>query len=1422
MNAMLPLFAADAKSDTAANIFGAARAMMPNLARGRALDRKLVGNTMSMMFGGSDAQGLWTWRDAYDAMEVALVLQLRRLAPQIGRVEDAPAEIAAMLSALSDLTMTHTRRSEEQVELDQFSTPPALGVIAIAAAQIRPGDRVLEPSAGTGLLAVLAEACGATVELNEFSAHRAALLDAVFPLADRTRHDAAYLPDLLSNSGSFHAVVSNPPFQVIDQHLKASLQTLADGGRLSAIVPTSFFNNSDALAALTANGRVVAAIAFPDRAFAKHGTSVTTGLIVIDRVAGGEPWDGSVYQAESLADAAIAATTVTPRANAQLRAFRTVSATSILAPRARTLATPSGKLGFLSSVAQVQYASKDWTGEGRDVGLYQSYDLARVSFPQSVPHPSQLVEAAAMATVPLPTPTYRPILPTALLERLFVSDAQMETVIYAGEAHSRMLPGWWTLGEAPHLSTLVREGTEGAHQYRCGFFLGDGTGAGKGTQVASIIADNMAQGRTRAVWISKNDPLIEDARRDWRSVGGANSDITPQGSWKQGEAIAMEKGILFTTYGTLRQPARGNNQSRLDQLVAWLGKDFDGVVAFDEAHGMGNAVAGGDGGRGKKKASLQGQAGLALQNLLPNARILYVSATGATTPENLAYASRLGLWGGPEAPFNTREAFLEACVAGGVAVMELIARELKAMGLYVARSLSFEGVEYEPLQHTLTAEDIAIWDEWADAFHIIHHNLREALEATGVTEDGKALGGQAMSSALSAFQSNAQRFFLALLSGMKAPTVIKGVRKALDDGNSAVLQIVSTNEAVMERRLAEIPAEEWNNLSIDLTPKDYVLDYLMGAFPITRMQAVTDENDNVTLQPLMKDGAPVICQEALAMREELVTRLACLPAVPSILDAILDTFGTDQVAEVTGRSRRVVQRQGRRVVERRGASAAKAETDAFMNGTKRILIFSDAGGTGRSYHADLKAANQQRRVHFLIEPGWKADTAIQGLGRTHRTNQACPPLFMPVTTNVQGEKRFISTISRRLDTLGALSKGERRAAGNGLFSAEDNLESPWARQALVAFFNNLIWGNAKCMTYAEFEDKTALNLSDGDGTPKKSDELPPMNTFLNRVLALRIADQNAIFDDFNEILTSILERAAASGALDRGMEDIRGDEVIIKSDDVLRTDPITGAQTRLIAFDVRTQRHLTTADAIVEEFDGQTRRKFGYFTNSRSGAAGVVEFGKTVIDDDGKLHKAVRIHRPDGATTQTLAQFEESAWEEALEPIWRAAWDAEVATSDPWLTRAMALVTGQLLPIWSKLPTSRTYVRRLKAPDGRRWLGRLIDPLQVPTLKAALGLTDIAAQLTDGETVMKLILDDKAEIAIDGEMFLRRARVMNDWRLEVVNGRQHQSELKLLGATLELINYNPRLFVNVGDHATLAAILKKWPATEIVDRRAAA
>src|SRR6202043_1660753 len=123
--------------------------------------------------------------------------------------------------------------------------------------------------------------------------------------------------------------------------------------------------------------------------------------------------------------------------------------------------------------------------------------------------------------------------------------------------------------------------------------------------------------------------------------------------------------------------------------------------------------------------------------------------------------------------------------------------------------------------------------------------------------------------------------------------------------------------------------------------------------------------------------------------------------VQGALDQIVQRFGTDLVAEVTGRSRRIVRKLGsgggdRLAVESRAASANLAEAQAFMDDEKRILVFSDAGGTGRSYHADLAAKNQRLRVHYLLEAGWKADTAIQGLGRSNRTNQAQPPLFRPI------------------------------------------------------------------------------------------------------------------------------------------------------------------------------------------------------------------------------------------------------------------------------------------------------------------------------------------------------------------------------------------------------------------------------------------
>jgi hypothetical protein len=95
-----------------------------------------------------------------------------------------------------------------------------------------------------------------------------------------------------------------------------------------------------------------------------------------------------------------------------------------------------------------------------------------------------------------------------------------------------------------------------AVRFRRGWFLGDGTGAGKGRQVAGILLDNWLKGRRRAVWISKSDKLIEDAQRDWSALGMERLLVTPLSRFRQGTPIRLEQGILFTTYATLRTDER--------------------------------------------------------------------------------------------------------------------------------------------------------------------------------------------------------------------------------------------------------------------------------------------------------------------------------------------------------------------------------------------------------------------------------------------------------------------------------------------------------------------------------------------------------------------------------------------------------------------------------------------------------------------------------------------------------------------------------------------------------------------------------------------------------------------------------------------------------------------------------------------------
>ncbi len=390
------------------------------------------------------------------------------------------------------------------------------------------------------------------------------------------------------------------------------------------------------------------------------------------------------------------------------------------------------------------------------------------------------------------------------------------------------------------LCAAARDDAENAVRFRRGWFLGDGTGAGKGRQVAGILLDNWLKGRRRAVWISKSDKLIEDAQRDWSALGMERLLVTPLSRFRQGTPIRLAEGVLFTTYATLRTDERGEKLSRVRQIVEWLGSDFDGVIVFDESHAMQNA-AGGKGERGDQAASSAGARGLeapARACRMPAWSTCRRRAPPRSTISLMPNAS--ALWGGADFPFATRAEFVEAIEEGGVAAMEVLARDLKALGLYAARSLSYEGVEYELVEHQLTPEQVRIYDAYAGAFSVIHNNLDAAMRAANITGETGTLNGQAKSAARSAFESAKQRFFGHLLTSMKTPSLIRSIERDLDAGHAAVIQIVSTGEALMERRLAEIPTEDWGDVQVDITPREYVLDYLAHSFPVQLYEPFTD------------------------------------------------------------------------------------------------------------------------------------------------------------------------------------------------------------------------------------------------------------------------------------------------------------------------------------------------------------------------------------------------------------------------------------------------------------------------------------------------------------------------------------------------------------------------------------------------------
>lgn len=207
---------------------------------------------------------------------------------------DPRAACSEILRPLHQSLPTQSWRSKTQVTYQQFSTPAPIAYLAAYLMNLSGSDMVLEPSCGTGSLAVWARAAGATVVTNEIDPRRRQLARIIG--LDPTGHDAELIDDLLPESIVPNAVLINPPFSSTGgrvernrnkfgfRHVESALRRLAAGGRFAVILgeggsPGSISGRRfwDSVSPAI---RVTGSISIPGREYYRNGTTVGVRLIL--------------------------------------------------------------------------------------------------------------------------------------------------------------------------------------------------------------------------------------------------------------------------------------------------------------------------------------------------------------------------------------------------------------------------------------------------------------------------------------------------------------------------------------------------------------------------------------------------------------------------------------------------------------------------------------------------------------------------------------------------------------------------------------------------------------------------------------------------------------------------------------------------------------------------------------------------------------------------------------------------------------------------------------------------------------------------------------------------------------------------------------------------------------------------------------
>ena len=374
----------------------------------------------------------------------------------------------------------------------------------------------------------------------------------------------------------------------------------------------------------------------------------------------------------------------------------------------------------------------------------------------------------------------------------------------------------------------------------------------------------------------------------------------------------------------------------------------------------------------------------------------------------------------------------------------------------------------------------------------------------------------------------------------------------------------------------------------------------------------------------------------------------------------------------------------------------------------------------------------------------------------------------------------------------------------------------YAKSALRQFYIALYHGRIGDWPIARFEDATGLKLT-WEGSLKE--DLPPMPKFLNRLLALPIAEQNGLFAELEARIETNVAQAVEAGTFETGVEAVRADSLAVAGRETVHTHPATDAVTELVEVLRRDRLEPTTADAAlaIASREPVPDGKPNLVINARSKRAAVILPAPSRMFEDGGVQDRVRLLRPAVRDTMARAGLDASNWKRADETQWRSLWEQEIDSLPTHRESRFWLAAGLLLPVWDKLPADNARVRRLVTDTGESLIGRVLDAGQVRSVRAGFGLGGGPAMT--GAEAFETVMGRGDPLPLANGWRLARRRVMGAGRVEIEGPADGDiATLRRMGCTVEIISYRARVFVP--SETVLERILDRWPAGESPAREA--